>query len=103
MTLFDNRPICTYGGQGCKKTGLLPETHSVVYSSTSKPLLLPGEPRPGYPAIPVDMTGHEKLLMESRVDYSNLKVRLIPLPPLVSPGRNQIVLISFISTSRYCT
>ncbi|KAI0168137.1 hypothetical protein BJ166DRAFT_590598 [Pestalotiopsis sp. NC0098] len=66
-------PISTYSGHGLNKPGITPGFHSVVHSSTTTPRLLPGEPEPGYPPIPVDMTPDELLTMDSRVDYSNLK------------------------------
>lgn len=66
-------PISTYSGHGLHASGIKPGTHSIVYSSSTEPQLLPGEPQPGYPPIPVDMTTNELLTMDSRVDYANLK------------------------------
>lgn len=71
LTTF--RPILTYGGRGCKKTGVQSRQHGIVYSQGQKPRLLDNEPRLGYKPVAVRMTGAERLSKESRVNYSKLQ------------------------------
>ncbi|PHH90304.1 hypothetical protein CDD83_4042 [Cordyceps sp. RAO-2017] len=66
-------PILTYGGKGCKKRGVKPAKHGVIYERGHKARLLDGEPKLGFAPIRVEMTEEgEKLSKESRVNYSKL-------------------------------
>lgn len=67
------RPILTYGGKGCKKRGVKPEKHGIIYERGQKAKLLSGEPKLGFAPAKVDITMEgEKLSKESRVNYSKL-------------------------------
>ncbi|KAK1770365.1 hypothetical protein QBC33DRAFT_263538 [Phialemonium atrogriseum] len=66
-------PIYTYIGKGCKKRGVKPDKHGIIYDIKSKPQMLHGEPELGF--VPVGMrieASGERLARESRVDYSKL-------------------------------
>ncbi|KND92090.1 hypothetical protein TOPH_03429 [Tolypocladium ophioglossoides CBS 100239] len=66
-------PILTYGGKGCKKKGVKPAKHGMIYERGHKVRPLEGEPKLGFPAVKVEMTEEgEKLSKESRVNYSKL-------------------------------
>ncbi|POR35735.1 Uncharacterized protein TPAR_04057 [Tolypocladium paradoxum] len=66
-------PILTYGGKGCKKRGVKPAKHGIIYERGHKARLLEGEPKLGFPPVKVEMTEEgEKLSRESRVNYSKL-------------------------------
>ncbi|KAF7559836.1 hypothetical protein G7046_g4305 [Stylonectria norvegica] len=66
-------PILTYGGKGCKKRGVKPAKHGIVYERGSKAMLLKDEPKLGFAPVQVEMTMEgEKLSKESRVNYSKL-------------------------------
>lgn len=63
----------TYGGQGCKKRGVNPSKHGIIYEKgTSKPnLILAGEPPLGFAAVQMRVTQDgERLSRASRIDYS---------------------------------
>ncbi|OTA97449.1 hypothetical protein M434DRAFT_275372 [Hypoxylon sp. CO27-5] len=69
-------PIRTYGREGCRKNGLNPKTHGIIYCSSLRlrpPTLLEGEPELGF--APIQMVGYKEedlLPKESRVDYAKL-------------------------------
>ncbi|TKW51343.1 hypothetical protein CTA1_10692 [Colletotrichum tanaceti] len=65
-------PILTYQGKACKKKGVKPHKHGMVYHN--KPhRLLPNEPELGFPAVRAKLTVEgEKLDKASRVNYSKL-------------------------------
>ncbi|OAR03781.1 hypothetical protein LLEC1_04280 [Akanthomyces lecanii] len=66
-------PILTYGGKGCKKHGVKPEKHGIVYERGQKSKRLDGEPSLGFSPVRVEMTEEgEKISRESRVNYSKL-------------------------------
>ncbi|KAK9422071.1 putative DUF6590 domain-containing protein [Seiridium unicorne] len=66
-------PIFTYGRKGCKKKGLKPQAHGIVYSKPGKPRKLSDEPELGFKPVAVNMYGElEKLDKASRVNYSKL-------------------------------
>lgn len=66
-------PILTYGGKGCKKHGVKPEKHGIVYERGQKSKRLDGEPSLGFAPVRVEMTENgEKISRESRVNYSKL-------------------------------
>lgn len=66
-------PIFTYGNRACKKRGIKPEKHGIIYMRGQKAKLLEGEPKLGFPPVKVDLTMEgEKLSKESRVNYSKL-------------------------------
>ncbi|KAK6080189.1 hypothetical protein SCUP515_03614 [Seiridium cupressi] len=66
-------PIFTYGRKGCKKEGLKPRAHGIVYSKPGKPRQLPKEPELGFKPVSVNMYAElEKLDKASRVNYSKL-------------------------------
>ncbi|OAA77505.1 hypothetical protein LEL_04328 [Akanthomyces lecanii RCEF 1005] len=66
-------PILTYGGKGCKKHGVKPEKHGIVYERGQKSKKLDGEPSLGFAPVRVEMTEEgEKISRESRVNYSKL-------------------------------
>ncbi|KHO00538.1 uncharacterized protein MAM_01316 [Metarhizium album ARSEF 1941] len=66
-------PILTYGGRGCKKSGVKPNKHGIVYEAGQRPRQVEGEPRLGFPAVQVHLTEDgERLSRESRVNYSKL-------------------------------
>ncbi|KAI0124366.1 hypothetical protein BJ170DRAFT_712449 [Xylariales sp. AK1849] len=65
-------PILTYEQKGCKKKGVKPLKHGIVYSDREKPRLLRDEPTLGYPPVMLTMSVVEKLARESRVNYSKL-------------------------------
>ncbi|KAM0283261.1 hypothetical protein ACHAQH_002555 [Verticillium albo-atrum] len=65
-------PILTYGDQGCKKRGVKPHHHGVVYTS-SKPKMLDSEPQLGAPPARMEITEQgEKLSKSSRANYSKM-------------------------------
>ncbi|KZL83479.1 hypothetical protein CI238_02553 [Colletotrichum incanum] len=65
-------PILTYQGKACKKRGVKPQKHGMVYHS--KPhRLLQNEPELGFPPVRAKLTVEgEKLDKASRVNYSKL-------------------------------
>ncbi|KAL3956646.1 hypothetical protein ACCO45_009492 [Purpureocillium lilacinum] len=66
-------PILTYGGKGCKKKGVKPAKHGIIYERGHKARLLDKEPALGFPPVKVQMTEEgERLSKESRVNYSKL-------------------------------
>ncbi|KFA78118.1 hypothetical protein S40288_05669 [Stachybotrys chartarum IBT 40288] len=66
-------PILTYNGQACRKKGVKPKKHGIIYQQGQKPRLLPGEPALGFAPVKMQMTSEdEKLTKESRVNYSKL-------------------------------
>ncbi|TQV99182.1 hypothetical protein IF1G_01397 [Cordyceps javanica] len=66
-------PILTYGGKACKKHGVKPEKHGIVYERGQKAKKLDGEPSLGFSPVRVEMTEEgEKITRESRVNYSKL-------------------------------
>ncbi|KFA51095.1 hypothetical protein S40293_08406 [Stachybotrys chartarum IBT 40293] len=66
-------PILTYNGQACRKKGVKPKKHGIIYQQGQKPRLLPGEPALGFAPVKMQMTQEdEKLTKESRVNYSKL-------------------------------
>ncbi|KAM0739184.1 hypothetical protein ACQRIT_006921 [Beauveria bassiana] len=66
-------PILTYGGKACKKSGVKPEKHGIVYERGQKSKKLNGEPSLGFSPVRVEMTEEgEKISRESRVNYSKL-------------------------------
>ncbi|KAM3513214.1 hypothetical protein MY11210_003156 [Beauveria gryllotalpidicola] len=66
-------PILTYGGKACKKSGVKPEKHGIVYERGQKSKKLDGEPPLGFSPVRVEMTEEgEKISRESRVNYSKL-------------------------------
>ncbi|KAM3497490.1 hypothetical protein MY10362_009160 [Beauveria mimosiformis] len=66
-------PILTYGGKACKKSGVKPEKHGIVYERGQKSKKLDGEPSLGFSPVRVEMTEEgEKISRESRVNYSKL-------------------------------
>ena len=69
----NDRPILTYGGKGCKKKGVKPAKHGIIYERGHKARLLDKEPALGFPPVKVQMTEEgERLSKESRVNYSKL-------------------------------
>ncbi|KAH7121765.1 hypothetical protein B0J13DRAFT_567235 [Dactylonectria estremocensis] len=65
--------VLTYGRQGCKKRGTLPEKHGIICEKGRKARLLPGEPLLGFAPVKVETTQeYERLAGESRVNYSKL-------------------------------
>ncbi|OAA45181.1 hypothetical protein BBO_03759 [Beauveria brongniartii RCEF 3172] len=66
-------PILTYGGKACKKSGVKPEKHGIVYERGQKSKKLDGEPSLGFSPVRVEMTEEgERISRESRVNYSKL-------------------------------
>lgn len=66
-------PILTYGGRGCKKSGVKPNKHGIVYEAGQRPRQVEGEPRLGFQAVQIHLTEDgERLSRESRVNYSKL-------------------------------
>ncbi|KAL2759197.1 hypothetical protein ACRALDRAFT_1069289 [Sodiomyces alcalophilus JCM 7366] len=67
------RPILTYGGKACKKRGVKPHKHGIIYVQGHRPKPLENEPKLGFsPArMKIDAEG-ETLAKESRVNYSKL-------------------------------
>jgi hypothetical protein len=63
-------PIFTYNSRGCKKDGVKPNQHGIVYSQGFEPALLPGEPRLGYDPIMMIPTNSGGLHMASRINYA---------------------------------
>ncbi|KAG7103202.1 hypothetical protein HYQ46_012621 [Verticillium longisporum] len=65
-------PILTYGGQGCKKRGLKPRHHGIIFTS-AEPIMLEGEPELGAPPARMEaVTRGEKLTNSSRANYSKM-------------------------------
>ncbi|KAG7141428.1 hypothetical protein HYQ45_001990 [Verticillium longisporum] len=65
-------PILTYGGQGCRKKGVKPRHHGIIYTS-KEPLMLEGEPTLGAPPARMEVTTKgEKLSKSSRANYSKM-------------------------------
>lgn len=59
--------------QGCKKKGVKPNKHGIIYDSHSKSKPLEGEPKLGFKPIRLEIrAAGEKLARESRVNYSKL-------------------------------
>jgi hypothetical protein len=68
-----SRPISTYSGQACKKHGVKPAKHGIVFETGRRPRLLPGEPELGFPPVQVRLTEPgERFAKESRVNYAKL-------------------------------
>lgn len=67
------RPIYTYEHRGCKKKGIKPEEHGIVYSLPGKPKMVHGEPPLGFVPVPVIMNPGETLANESRALYAKLE------------------------------
>ncbi|KAH7309472.1 hypothetical protein B0I35DRAFT_482245 [Stachybotrys elegans] len=66
-------PILTYGGKACKKHGVKPSKHGIIYQAGHKPKPLRDEPKLGFPPVCVQMhEDSERLSRESRVNYSKL-------------------------------
>jgi hypothetical protein len=66
-------PIFTYGRKGCKKKGVKPAKHGIVYQRGHTPHLLPGEPDLGFAPVCAEITEEgERISKESRVNYSKL-------------------------------
>ncbi|KAJ6442250.1 integral membrane protein (Ytp1) [Purpureocillium lavendulum] len=66
-------PILTYGGKACKKKGVKPAKHGIVYERGHKARPLDKEPPLGFPPVKVQMHEEgERLSKESRVNYSKL-------------------------------
>ncbi|KAK6062378.1 hypothetical protein SCUP234_07286 [Seiridium cupressi] len=67
-------PILTYERQGCKKPGVKPKGHGMVYSDDHRkpPSLLKHEPDLGFKPVMVTMEVEEGLAKESRANYSKL-------------------------------
>jgi hypothetical protein len=66
-------PIFTYGRKGCKKKGVKPAKHGIVYQRGHSPHLLSGEPELGFPPVCAEITEEgERISKESRVNYSKL-------------------------------
>ncbi|ROT41254.1 hypothetical protein SODALDRAFT_322431 [Sodiomyces alkalinus F11] len=66
-------PILTYGGKACKKKGVKPHKHGIIYVQGHRPKPLDNEPKLGFsPArMKIEAEG-EKLAKESRANYSKL-------------------------------
>jgi hypothetical protein len=67
------RPVLTYGGKGCNKSGAKPTKHGVIYQHGRNPHTLKNEPKLGFRpvAMHIEAVG-EKLARESRVNYAKL-------------------------------
>lgn len=66
-------PILTYGGKACKKSGVKPNKHGIIYQRGHKARLLDKEPKLGFAPVRVEMQEEgERLSKESRVNYSKL-------------------------------
>ncbi|TLD24883.1 hypothetical protein PspLS_05650 [Pyricularia sp. CBS 133598] len=63
-------PIFTYGRQGCKKKGVKPHRHGIIYNGDYPPEPLKNEPELGYEPVRVYMEESQGMLGESRVNYS---------------------------------
>ena len=67
------RPVLTYGMKGCKKKGVKPEKHGIIYENGTKARLLDREPRLGFEPIAIDIEEEgERVAKETRVNYSKL-------------------------------
>ncbi|KAI0472144.1 hypothetical protein GGR56DRAFT_108646 [Xylariaceae sp. FL0804] len=66
-------PILTYERQGCKKPGVKPQKHGMIYEGLQPPRPLRDEPQLGYEPVGVEIYAEqERLVTESRVNYSKL-------------------------------
>jgi len=65
-------PIRTYGKLGCAKYGVRPHDHGIVYEKGIQPELLDNEPELGFSPICVEISLHDSIGKEARVDYSKL-------------------------------
>ncbi|KAJ9142636.1 hypothetical protein NKR23_g7032 [Pleurostoma richardsiae] len=66
-------PILTYDRQGCKKRGVKPRKHGIIYEDGGKPKQLRDEPTLGFKPIRVRISAsNEKISRESRVNYSKI-------------------------------
>ncbi|KAI9155233.1 hypothetical protein HJFPF1_07814 [Paramyrothecium foliicola] len=66
-------PVLTYGRRACKKKGVKPEKHGIIYQHGQKARLLDREPRLGFAPVRAVMTVEgETLAKESRINYSKL-------------------------------
>ncbi|KAK4191410.1 hypothetical protein QBC35DRAFT_12329 [Podospora australis] len=67
-------PILTYSSRACTKKGVKPQTHGIVYSSGSRPRMVPREPDLGFPPVRLELYEMtEKLDWRSRVNYAKLQ------------------------------
>ncbi|KAK7749810.1 hypothetical protein SLS53_000390 [Cytospora paraplurivora] len=66
-------PILTYGNQGCRKAGVKPSKHGIVYEQGTAPATLQHEPKLGFDPVRMQMTANnEHISGQSRVNYSKL-------------------------------
>jgi len=73
LTIFLTRPILTYERRACTKKGVKPNKHGIVYTVGSRPLLVKGESRLGFPPVRLELdVSTEGLAREARVNYSKL-------------------------------
>jgi hypothetical protein len=71
QTTDSNRPILTYGRQGCTKPGVKKIDHAVIYTGKPPPEIK-GENLPNKAIEVLPNTARDKLAPESRVNYSKL-------------------------------
>ena len=73
LSLTIHRPILTYGGKGCNRSGTKAEKHGIIYDARGKARLLSSEPRLGFPSIRLVIEAEgESLAKASRVNYSKI-------------------------------
>ncbi|KAK2736078.1 hypothetical protein CKAH01_07832 [Colletotrichum kahawae] len=66
-------PILTYGGRGCRKSGVKPLKHGVIHERNRSAYKLPREPELGFPPVKARLNIEgERLSKESRVNYAKL-------------------------------
>jgi hypothetical protein len=66
-------PILTYEHQACRKRGVKPLKHGIIFQSGKKPRMLEGEPQLGFDPVCVNLYERtERLVKESRVNYAKL-------------------------------
>ncbi|KAH6641427.1 hypothetical protein F5144DRAFT_642630 [Chaetomium tenue] len=66
-------PILTYEHQACRKRGVKPLKHGIIYQSGKRPKKLDGEPQLGFDPVCVNLYERtERLVKESRVNYAKL-------------------------------
>ncbi|KAK4151172.1 hypothetical protein C8A00DRAFT_36178 [Chaetomidium leptoderma] len=66
-------PILTYEHKGCKKRGVKPLKHGIIYQAGRKPRMLEEEPELGFQPVQVRLHERaERLDKESRVNYAKL-------------------------------
>lgn len=72
QTLTLGSPIRTYDKLGCKKDGVSPQNHGIVYEKGSQPELLGGEPQLGFSPVCFTPSLRVHIGKEARADYGNL-------------------------------